>query len=470
MPTAIASLDLFIVAAFFLVVLAIGLYEHKKLGIADYWVNSRKTKQFALVATITSTYVGVGSLISNSGVAFSGAGLMTLMLMGSFVFYFYIFAKFFAPKIKEFGDSAGAYSMPDFLEHKYGKRMRIMSSIVMLITFALSLALQITGMSIFVASIGGFSPTIATLIGGFIVVLYTAVGGLRADIRTDIFQFIVMVTLLVFFTPLLVGTGGGLAALSALPNTFLMGESFAPFYVYILGFLFLGATNLSSPDLWQRSYAGASLRTVRNAMFWGTAFVGLFLLAGTLWGMYGHILLPGATANSVVPELLRALLPTGFYGIVIAAFFAAIMSSADTVLLIMSMTIVHDIYQKSLGKSLTDAQALRMSRWTTLVIGVIAVVLAAVVYNVVHLAIDAVSFGVTLLPAIVYGFYGKHPSAVAAFWSTVVGLVAIVVFLFIDPVQAFIPGVILSFLTYWIISYFFDKKSNSSELLRTLSR
>ena len=52
----------------------------------------------------------------------------------------------------------------------------------------------------------------------------------------------------------------------------------------------------------------------------------------------------------------------------------------------------------------------------------------------------------------------------------IVIFVAIVVFLFIDPVQAFIPGVILSFLTYWIISYFFDKKSNSSELLRTLSR
>ena len=109
------SIDLVIVGIFFIAIFLIGILERKKITISDYWVNSRKTNKWILVATIASTFLGVGSLISNAGIAFSGAGLATLSLMASFFFAFLIFAKYFAPKIKEFGDKTGAYTLPDFL-------------------------------------------------------------------------------------------------------------------------------------------------------------------------------------------------------------------------------------------------------------------------------------------------------------------------------------------------------------------
>lgn len=451
------TLPLIIVSIFFLIIFLIGVIERKKITIEDYWVNSRKTNKFFLVATITSSFIGVAALISNAGVAFSGGGLATVFLLSSFLFYFLIFAKFFAPKIKEFGDKYKAYTLPDFLEFRYSKKVRIASLVVNLITYGLFLALQILGIGIFIASVGGFNPILATIIGGAIVVAYTAIGGLRADIRTDIFQFLIMLSLLFIFTPLLIVKGGGLVEIFKLPTSFLTGREFAPLYVFLLGFLLLGATNLVASDLWQRVYAGESVKGVNWAMKVSGIIVFLFLVAGTLFGIYGKILLPEATANTVVPELLNLFLSPVLFSIVLAGFFAAMMSSADTMLLIVSMTLIHDLYQKTFKKELSPEMVLKLSRWTTFIVGSLALIVAVIIFNIVHLAIEAVSFLVALLPAIVLGFYWKKATSSAAFWSIIIGTLTIAVFLFIDPVQAFIPGIITSLASFFIINAFANK-------------
>ena len=452
------TIDLLIIIIFFFLVFLIGFIERKKITLDDYWVNSRRTNKFILIATVTSTFLGVGSLVSNAGVAFSGGGLATFVLMGSFCFYFFIFSKFFAPKIKEFGDTHGAYTLPDFLEYRYSKRTRVVGLILNLVSFGLWLALQILGFGIFVSVIGNISPILATIIGGAIVVAYTTIGGLRADIRTDVFQFLVMLSLIFIFLPVIIIKSGGFEVITHLPTSFLAGKEFAPWYVFLFGFLFVGATSIVSSDLWQRAYAGDSPTNVRWAMKYSGIIITLFLIMGTLFGIFGRAVLPEATANTIIPELLKLYLPPLILGVVLAGFFAAIMSSADTVLLVMSMTLVHDLYQKTLNKQLSQEQVLKISRWTTFIVGVMAVVVAIVVFSVVHLAIDAVSFFVALLPAIIFGFYWKKATDAAAFWSTILGFITIIIFLFISPVEAFIPGIIVSFLSFFVVNYFTIKK------------
>ena len=346
----INSTAIWIVGIFFLIIFLIGVWDRKKVGLADYWVNSRKTNKFVLVATLVSSFIGVGALLSNASIAYSGGGLATLFLLSSMFVYFLIYARFFAPKIKEFGDTHGAFTLPDFLKHRYSKAVQVAGMVVNLITYALWLALQILGLGVFVAAVGGLDPIWATAIGGGIVVLYTTIGGLRADIRTDIFQFIVMLGLLAIFLPMLIAQGGGFQAITNLPASFLGGSEFAPWYVFVFGFLFLGATNITSSDIWQRTYAGDTAKNVKWAMTVGAFVTFAFIIMGTLLGIYGHILLPGIEANMVVPQLLNSFLSPVMFGVVLAGFFAAIMSSADTMLLIMSMTIVHDLTQETFIK------------------------------------------------------------------------------------------------------------------------
>lgn len=443
-----------IVGVFFLIVFLIGVIDRKRVTIDDYWVNSRQTKPWILVATAASSFLGVGSLISNAGVAYSGGGWATFALILSFVLYFFIFARFFAPRIKEFGDKTKAYTLPDFLEARYDKRTRLAGTLVVLTTYGFFLALQILGIGIFVSAVGGLDPRLATLIGGLIVVTYTAIGGMRADIRTDIFQFAVMLVLFFVFLPVLLMQSGGVEALRSLPPSFLYGGEFAPWYVYVLGFLFLGATNLVSADLWQRAYAGDTAQGVKRAMLVSSVIVLLFLVIGTLFGLIGKVVLPPVGENMVVPELLKLYLPPALFGLVLAGFFAAIMSTADTVLLIMSMTLVHDVYQKTFKKELSAERVLSISRKVTAVLGILAVALALTVFSVVHILVDAVSFSVALLPAIIFGFYGKRVSPSAAFWSIIAGFLTVVVFLFIAPVQAFIPGIATSLLAFFLVRFF----------------
>ena len=460
-----SPLDLIIVGIFFLITFVIGFIERKRITIEDYWVNSRNTNKFVLVATALSTFIGAGAILGNAGVAYSGGGLATLSIAGSFFFYFLVFAKFFAPKIKEFGDQYHAYTLPDFLEARYSGRVRTAGAAVNVVSFGLFLALQMLGIGTFVAALTGFNPTLATVIGGLIVVSYTAIGGLRADIRTDVFQFLVMLFLIVVFLPIVIIKGGGLEAVSTLPVSFLSGTEFAPFYVIILAFLFLGASTLTSADLWQRAYAGDTARNVRWAMNITSVLVFLFLAMAVLLGIYGKILLPEIGSNFVVPELLKQLLPSGLFGIIIAGFFAAIMSSADTMLLITSMTITHDLYQKTFRKELSPEKLLKVNRWVTLVLGLLALAVALIVFNIVHLTIEAVSFYVALLPAIVFGFYWKRATTTAALWSTVLGFLTIVAFLFISPVQAFIPGIIVSFITFLVVNYFARRNLSSTTVV-----
>ena len=458
----ITALDFWIVGIFFLIVFIIGIWERKKLTIEDYWVNNRRTNKFVLVATTLSTFIGAGAILGNAGIAFSGAGLTAFVIAGSYFLYFLIFAKFFAPKIKEFGDANKAYTLPDFFEARYSNKVRLAGAITNLVSWSLYLALQMLAIGVFVGALTGIDPTLATIIGGTIVILYTAIGGLRADIRTDVFQFFIMLFLLVVFLPLVIMKGGGFGAIALLPQSFLIGTEFAPLYVMILAFFFLGAGALTSADMWQRAYAADTTKNVRWAMKISSILVLLFLTMATLFGIFGKILLPDGHSNLVVAELITTLLPTGLIGIVLAGFFAAIMSSADTVLLVTSMTVVHDIYHKTFRKELSPEKMLQMSRWVTFILGVVGLAVALVVFNIVHLSIEAVSFYVALLPAIVFGFYWKKATSTAALWSIILGFITIVVFLFIEPVQAFIPGLIVSFISFFVVNFFASRKLTTS--------
>jgi SSS family solute:Na+ symporter len=445
-----SGVDSLLIGIFFVIVFAIGIYERKKLSLSDYWVNSRQTGGFMLVATTLSSFIGAASILGNGSVAFSGGGLATLAVPLSYFFHFLIFAIFFAPKIKEFGDAHGGYTLPDYLAFKFSPRVRDASALVILVTFALYLALQILAFGLFVATFTGFDPNTATIVAALITICYTAVGGIRADMRTDMFQFVIMMVLLFIFLPIIL-TEAGWDRIQMLPESFITGREFAPPYVWIFAFFFLGSSVVASPDLWVRAYAGKDKKSVRNSMTASSFMVLAFMAMAVLLGVAGKVLLPESSPNQIIPDLLVKFVPTGLFGLMMAGFFAAIMSSADTVLLVLSMTVVRDFYQKRINPEATDEALLKLSRNLIILFGIIGLIVALIVFNIAHLSIHAVSFYACLIPVIVSGFYGKTLNERAAFWSIILGFVAIIGGLFVDPVQAFIPGIVVSAATYWII-------------------
>lgn len=445
------GLDYLFIGGFFAIVFAIGLYEREKLTLSDYWVNSRQTNSWLLVATTLSSFIGAASILGNGSVSFSGGGLATLAVPLSYFFHFLLFALLFAPRIKEFGDAHGAFTLPDYLAFRFGPRVRDISALVILVTFALYLALQILAFGLFVATFTGFEPNTATIIAALITISYTAIGGIRADMRTDVFQFFIMMILLVIFLPTILQEAGW-ERMAALPASFLSGEDFAPSYVWIFALLFLGSSVVASPDLWIRAYAGNDTKGVKRSMTASSFMVLAFMTMAVLLGVAGKVLLPDSDPNQIIPNLLVEFVPPGLFGLMMAGFFGAIMSSADTVLLVLSMTVVRDFYQKKIYPKASDRELLKLSRNLIILFGLLGLGVALIVFNIAHLSIHAVSFYACLIPVIVAGFFGKTRDERAGFWSVALGFIAIIVGLFVDPVQAFIPGIIVSAITYKILS------------------
>jgi len=129
----------------------------------------------------------------------------------------------------------------------------------------------------------------------------------------------------------------------------------------------------------------------------------------------------GLDAEMGLPLLLKVALPVGFLGIMLAAYFSAIMSTADSCLMASSGNFVTDIYAK-VKKFKDDKAFLRASQVATLILGALALVLAMYMENVLELMLYSYAFMVSglFVPLIGALYWGRsHPTA--AFWSMLLG-------------------------------------------------
>lgn len=458
------SLDLSIIVAFLVVSFLIGVWERKRITLDDYWVNSRRTGPFTVTATMLSTFIGTGSLLALATVAYRG-GIAALILGGSFTLYFLLFAFILAPRLKRVGDRLQAYTLPDIFRVRYGKAVGLITALLNLTIFLLFLAEQFVGGGAFLAQFTGAPLLGATLSAGLVLIAYTAVGGLRADIRTDVFQFCIMFVLLMVFLPLLWQKSGGWMTLRSLPEALWTGSGFASPGIILAGFLTLGMTTMTSMDVWQRAFAARDESAARWGMAGAAALTFPFFLLATLMGMFGAALFPELPdPNGLVPRELTEILPIGLRGLTLAGFFAAIMSSADTCLLIVSQTLVNDFYLKGRGVVLPPERVLVLSRIVTLVVGVAALLVAALVLSIFHLAIGATSLGVALIPATLGAFFWKRSTATAAFWSIALGALTV---LFVFPrlgQESFLPGVIVSACVFVTLSFLTGHRAEEQTL------
>src|SRR5690606_29275562 len=111
-----------------------------------------------------------------------------------------------------------------------------------------------------------------------------------------------------------------------------------------------------------------------------------------------------------LPLLLRAILPVGLLGIVLAAYFSAILSTADSCLMAASGNTLTDIIGKRMPATATTAQVLRVSQLLTLALGIIAMIIAANMQNVLSLMLASYAFMVSglFVPLIAAVFLGKR--------------------------------------------------------------
>ncbi len=416
-------IDLTIFIVYLLAMLGVGFYFMRKNNSTDdYYVGGRKLNSLHIGLSVVATDVGGGFSIGLGGLGFamglSGSWLLFTGLLGA-----WLSGVFLIPKVYDIARSKGFLSFPQFLAHVFDRRVALLAGVISAIGYIGFTSSQIlAGAKLASSTFTGLSLNEALIIMGAVAVIYTVLGGLKAVIYTDTIQWIVLMVGLVFVgIPFAYVKIGGLAAIqSTLPESFLRLDAISwskivNWMFTIIPIWFIGMT------LYQRIYAAKDRRTAQKGWFIAGLFeyplmafmgvlLGMFSRVALEQGMLGGYTLASLDAEMGLPVLLRHILPVGFLGVVLSAYFSAIMSTADSCLMAASGNILTDVLHKHDAK-----KGLRYSQLLTLSIGVLALFIALKMTSVLDLMLYSYAFMVSgMFIPVLAALFLKKPQANAA--------------------------------------------------------
>ncbi|MDJ0763898.1 MAG: sodium:solute symporter family protein [Myxococcota bacterium] len=429
-----SGLDFVLFALYLAGVLGIGIYFLKKNKNAeDYYVGGRKIPAFHVGLSIVATDVGGGFSIGLGGLGFAiglaGSWMLFTGLVGA-----WLSAVFIIPRIKAVDARHNMMTYPDFLRHRYGSAVALVAGIISAggylgFTGGQVLAGAKLASATILADVHvGMDPvSFGILVIGAVMIVYTVLGGLKAVIYTDTIQWIILLGGLIFLAiPFALREIGGFNRLFECvgPAHFdLTNVTVAELVRWAVAILPIWVVAMT---LYQRMYACRDAKQARRAWYIAglfeypvMAFVGVFL------GICARAIypdLPLSEKETALPMLIAQVLPLGVAGIVVAAYFSAIMSTADSCLLASSSNIVNDLIERYLWKGASARALIRLSQGVTLVAGAIAMLLASQFDQVLDGILYAYEFLVSGLFVPTLGaYFWPRASNAGAFGAMVVG-------------------------------------------------
>ena len=387
--------------------------------------------------SVVATDVGGGFSIGLGGLGFvmgiAGSWMLFTGLIGA-----WLSAVFLIPRVRKLSDKINLYTFPQIFEQFYNPRVALLAGVISAIGYMGFTSSQIlAGAKLASATFIDLNLQTALIIMGVIAVVYTVMGGLKAVIYTDTIQWIILMSGLIFIgIPLSYNAIGGLSEIKAtLPSDFLSfknvsWQELVNWAVTIIPIWFVGMT------LYQRIYSTRSKKEAQRAWFYAGLFEWpVMAMMGVLLGLFSRVALENgmfaelgyATMESIdsemgLPLLLRKVLPVGLMGLMMSAYFSAIMSTADSCLMASSGNVLTDILDKIFNFENKPKTVLRISQILTFAIGGLSLLLALTMQNVLDLMLYSYAFMVSgLFIPILGALFWKRSSSTAAFWSMLIG-------------------------------------------------
>lgn len=418
-------IDLGIFIAYMLAMLGVGYYFMKKNSSPeDYYVGGRSIGSWHIGLSVVATDVGGGFSIGLGGLGFvmglSGSWMLFTGLLGA-----WLAAVVLIPRVKSDPNFAGFFTFPQIIGHLFNSSAaKVAAAICFLGYLGFTSSQLLAGAKLASGTFQGIELHTALLIMGVIAVVYTVMGGLKAVIYTDTIQWIILMMGLMFIgIPMAYSFVGGWEGVTqTLPPEFfsfsnLSWQDLVNWGITIIPIWFVGMT------LYQRIFAARDEKSAKKAWF----IAGLFewpimAFLGVSLGLLSRVavdqgVLEGFTAQMDpemgLPVLLSQILPAGILGLMMSAYFSAVLSTADSCLMAASGNLSTDLIGKYL-KNKTHKQEVRISQFLTLGIGVLAVFLAWQMTEVLSLMLYSYAFMVSgLLVPVVAGlfFNQKNPKA-----------------------------------------------------------
>ena len=456
---------------YLVVVLVVGLLTFRlNKTLEDFVVAGRKLGPWVVAISERASGESAWLLIGLPGLALvSGYNAIWPAIGCTWgIFFSWVFI---SRKLRANSETFGALTLPDFFEARYEDKtrlLRVTATLIIVFFFTFYVAAQFLAAGKVLNVTFQITPFWGMVIGACIILFYTIMGGFFAVAWTDLFQGMVMVFTLVLLPFLGIYLLGGFGAftqkIADINVGFLSvggGEQGWAMMKTVLGGLAIGLGYMGQPHLLARFFSIRKTDELRKGTliatswailaFWGAVFIGLVGLA-----MYGTEQL--ADQEQIMPFMATNLLPAWLAGIAISGAIAAMMSTADSQLLVTTSAISEDIYHQMIRKNAPQAKLVLLSRMAAVVVGIVAFVLAltaeALVYDLVLYA--WAGLGASFGPGLLLTLWWKQTTKEGVWAGMVVGMITSIVWYNVSVLHnmlyELLPAFFLALATVWVVS------------------
>lgn len=399
------TLDLVIIFGYLIGITAFGIwYAGKQETTEEYFVGNRNVPWWAIAMSIVATETSTITFVSVPGVVFAkGGNFEFLQLVFGYLLGRIVISLVFIPLYFK-GQLQTVYQL---LGDRFGGRVKMLASGLFVIMRNIADGIRLLLTAIVLAAVyTAFQPDTdpayvivgSILILGIVMIVFTFYGGMEAVIWIEVVQLVIYIGGAIAAAVVLIqnidGGIGGAIDIGQAYNKFQLLDfnlDFAKTYTFwggVLGGCFLTmSTHGTDQFLVQRYLCTDSSKAAITALMTSglvvlMQFIGFLFIGVLLFGFYQPFAMDGyATATGafpfagpdrVFPAFITQKMPTGLSGLVVAAIFAAALSSS---LNSIAATAVNDIY-KPFAKDKSDKQLMRIAGILTVVVGIIQIAIA----------------------------------------------------------------------------------------------
>ena len=457
---------------YLLLTLVIGVIAWRRTrDLSDFVLGGRRLGSWVTALSASASDMSGWLLLGLPGYAYL-AGLEAFWLAFGLLIGTWLNWRLVAARLRTASEAAGdALTLPQYFSNRFQDRsglIRIVSSLFVLLFFLFYTSSGLVAGGKLFEAVFGLPYLWAVGLGALTIILYTAFGGFLAVSWTDLFQGLLMAAALVAVSLLALGeAGGGGSACEAVvarnaalmdPLTDSKGQPLG--WLAIVSLMAWGLGYFGQPHILARFKAVQSVELIPRARHIAVSWVFITLVAASLVGIAGIPIFdtPLEDAEKVFIRLVDLLFHPVLAGICLAAILAAIMSTADSQLLVSSSAFTGDIYRVLLRKQASDRELVVVGRLAVLAIAVAAFLLAMDPDNQV---LDLVSyawagFGAAFGPAVLLSLYWSGMTRWGALAGILAGGLTVVVWKPLSgglfDLYEIVPGFLVSAFSIWLVS------------------
>ncbi|WP_107850682.1 sodium/proline symporter PutP [Oceanimonas marisflavi] len=454
--------------------LAIGYYAYQRTAnSSDYFLGGRSLGPWPAAISAGASDMSGWLLLGLPGYAYA-AGMESLWLAGGLLLGTWANWQFCAKRLRTYTiETENALTIPEYLSRRFEDNSKLLQSIaaffILLFFLFYTSSGLVAGGKLF-ETVFGLDYQIAVVLGTVCIVSYTLFGGFLAVSWTDLVQGLLMAAALMF-VPIAAMEGGfgqfsqDLSAINPELLTLwndMQGEPLS--LIAIVSLAAWGLGYFGQPHILARFKATRSNKDIgtarRIAVSWSLLSMAGAVMVGMVGLLYVNKELGGELADSetIFMVLVNAMFHPVIAGILLAAILAAIMSTADSQLLVSSSALAEDFYKRVFKPDASSESIVNVGRFAVVALSVIALVLA---FNPDSTVLGLVSyawagFGAAFGPALLFSLYWRNMNRNGALAGVLVGGITVVVWKQLSgglfDLYEIVPGFVLASVAIVLVS------------------